>query len=474
MCLKSKRGRWNTHESGPMESRRPATTGIVWREGNLPASVWANSCDTLTMLWLYRLIFLPVLIVASPYYLRRMRKRGGYGRHFADRFGGMKRCQPKRTGVKRIWIQAVSVGELLAIAPLLERMAGEHSIEIVLTTTTSTGFRLAEERYGRLVLAIGYFPIDAWFFSARTWRNLEPDIVVLTEGEWWPEHFAQARRRGVPVFSVNGRLSDRSHRRMRRIRPLIQSYFGHVSQILAGSEQDRRRFCDVGFRPDQVTTTGNLKLDFTLPSLLPEEIEKLRSSLGFPKGDFVLLGSSTWPGEERALVEALKGMREQGVPSRLLLVPRHAERRGEIIPELERSGFRYHVRSKGHCSGEVDIHFADTTGELRRLTAVADLVFVGKSLPPHKEGQTPIEAAAMGKPLLFGPGMSNFLPIAGDLVNCHAARTVADRAELLDAVMSLAGDLLSREEMAEAARGWHRANLGALDRTFAFLMRQVS
>ncbi len=426
------------------------------------------------MLWLYRLIFLPALVLAAPYYLWRMRRRGGYGRHFADRFGGMKRCPPKRPGVKRIWIQAVSVGELLAIGPLLERLASEQSLEIVLTTTTSTGFRLAEERYGRLAVAIGYFPIDAWFFSARMWRSLEPDIAVLAEGEWWPEHFAQARGRGVPVFSINGRLSDRSHRRMRRLKPLVQSLFGNVRQILASSEQDRLRFCDVGFRRDQVTTTGNLKLDITLPSPAPAETEALRSSLGFPNGDFVLLGSSTWPGEERALLDALTAMRSKGVQSRLLLVPRHAERREEIIPELEKSGFRFHVRSRGPCNGEVEIHLADTTGELRRLTTVADLVFVGKSLPPHSQGQTPIEAAAMGKPLLFGPGMSNFRPIARDLVQCHAARIVGSGMELVSATLELAGDARRREEMAEAAMRWHRANIGALDRTFEYLKRQIS
>ncbi|MBE7536875.1 MAG: 3-deoxy-D-manno-octulosonic acid transferase [Opitutaceae bacterium] len=424
-------------------------------------------------LWLYRLIFLPALLLASPYYLWRMRRRGGYGRHFGDRFGRLERCPPRRTGVRRIWIQAVSVGELLAIGPLLERLAGEQSVEVVLTTTTSTGFRLAEERYHRFAALIGYFPIDAWWFSARAWRNLNPDLAVLAEGEWWPEHFAQARRRHVPIVSINARLSDRSFRRMRRLKGLLRALFGDVARILASSDQDRKRFIDVGFRADQVTTTGNLKLDMAVPEVDSNQLEHLRSSLGFLDGDFVLLGSSTWPGEEQALIETLRHLRNNGVASRLLLVPRHAERRGEIIPELERSGFTFHVRSMGACSGEVDIHLADTTGELRRLTPVADLVFVGKSLPPHGEGQTPIEAAAMGKPLVFGPVMSNFRIIARELVEAGAACVVADGRELLTVVEKLARDVSRRAEMAEAARRWHRANLGALDRTLDLLMKQL-
>ncbi len=386
----------------------------------------------------------------------------------------MQRVPSKRAGAKRVWIQAVSVGELLAIGPLLERLAGKADLEIVLTTTTSTGFELAEERYARLAVVVGYFPIDAWFFSARAWNHIRPDLMVLAEGEWWPEHFAQARSRRVPILSINGRLSDRSFARMRRLKGIIQTLFGSVSHILASSEQDRRRFCSVGFRPDQVTTTGNLKLDLALPAPDTRDVEEVRRTIGFPPGEQVVLGSSTWPGEEKALIDALRALRERGIASRLLLVPRHAERRGEIIPELERSGFTFHVRSKGPCHGLIDILLADTTGELRRLTDLADLVFVGKSLPPHREGQTPVEAAAMGKPILFGPVMSNFRSMAQDLVANGAVRVVNNGQELTAAVVELAEDELQRKKMADAARRWHRANLGALDRTLAVIVKHLA
>ncbi len=465
------------------------TRGIGGVDINDPGSQWpksvgmcvwgASGCEApdfdreLMTLWLYRLAFLPLLILSAPYYLLRMRKRGGYGRHFADRFGALQRIPTRRPGVKRLWIQAVSVGELLAIGPLLERLARQSDLEVVLTTTTSTGFKLAEERYGLLVVAIAYFPIDFWFFSARAWKRVQPDLMVLVEGEWWPEHFAQARRRGVPILSINGRLSDRSFRRMRRVRGVIRRLFGGVRLILASSEQDQRRFCEVGFRADQVILTGNLKLDLLLPPPDPNRLEELRQALGFPKGEFVLLGSSTWPGEERAMMAAFRSLRERGMACRLLLVPRHAERREEITRELERTGFTFHLRSKGPGTGLVDILLGDTTGELRRLTQVADLVFVGKSLPPHQGGQTPIEAAAMGKPVLFGPSMSNFRPIAQDLEACHAARVVNNDAELTRSVVELAENDSRRTEMSLAAQRWHHANVGALDRTLALIRCQL-
>jgi len=158
------------------------------------------------MLWLYRIIFLPALVLSAPVYLRRMRRRGGYGGNFTQRFGAHDGLPAKRPGVKRVWLQAVSVGEMLAIAPMLEALAKEGGTEVYLTTTTSTGYRLAKERYTGLTIGIGYFPLDWWLFSRRAWRHIAPDLVILTEGERWPELIHQATKRHVPVLGINARL----------------------------------------------------------------------------------------------------------------------------------------------------------------------------------------------------------------------------------------------------------------------------
>jgi len=427
------------------------------------------------ILWIYRLLFGPVLLVGAPFYLWRMRRRGGYGRHFGDRFGGFDRVPAKVAGAKRIWIQAVSVGELLAIGPLLDAFKADPHVEIVLTTTTSTGFALAERRYGSCTVAIGYFPLDARPFSRRTWRSLAPDLVVMVEGEWWPEHFAQARARSVPVVCINARLSDRSFRRMRWLGFALKPLFGGIAMILTGSDLDRLRFLALGFvREDRLKTTGNLKLDVAIAELEAGEVRALRASLGFPEDGKVLLGSSTWPGEELAMISAFRAVRERDRTWRLLLVPRHAERRQEIVPLLAESGFTFHVRSTGSAPGSVDIVLADTTGELRKLTQLAELVFVGKSLRPHHEGQTPIEAAALSKPLLFGPGMSNFRSIAQELVQSRAAMVVEDAEALKIAILQLAHEPAEREVMATAAAEWHRHNRGALDRTVAALHQMLA
>ncbi|HWA08802.1 MAG TPA: glycosyltransferase N-terminal domain-containing protein [Opitutaceae bacterium] len=416
------------------------------------------------MLWLYRLLFLPALLVLAPRYAWRMRRRGGYRRDFSQRFGIVPRLPPKHSHVRRIWLQAVSVGEMLAIAPLLEAWQRQGGIEVYLTTTTSTGHRLALDRYLGRVLAVGYFPLDWWLFSRRAWRQVRPDLVILTEGERWPEHLHQARVRGVPVVCLNARLSDRSFRRMRALRPAVQPLLAGITRLLPCSEPDAARFRELGFPADRITTTGNIKLDVTIPPLDAADRAQLRRELGLADG-LVLLGSSTWRGEEDALLRALRQARGAGLRVSLLIVPRHAERRGEIEALLKTTEFTSHLRSRGAAPVPVDVCIADTTGELRRLTQLADLVFVGKSLAPHTEGQTPVEAAALEKPILLGPGMGNFRQIAAELTAAGAAQVVASPAALADAVASLLPDAARRTTMAAAARSWHRANQGAVQRS---------
>lgn len=423
------------------------------------------------MLWLYRLLFAPVCLVLAPLYLRRMWRRGGYRERFGDRFGAVG-LGPRRQGVKRVWIQAVSVGEMLAIGPLLEALRSDGA-EVYLTTTTSTGYRVACDKYASLVAAIGYFPLDWWFFSRRAWRRVDPDLAILTEGERWPEFLHQAHARGVPVLAVNARISDRGYRRMMAVRPVVRPLLTGLSRVLAVSDLDAARFRDVGFAAAAITVMGNIKLDVAIPSLTAEERAQLRRELGLPEGP-VLLGSSTWPGEEAALVAAWKSARASGQVLSLLLVPRHAERRTEIEALLRGENLTPHFRSRGTAAGLVDVSVADTTGELRRLTQLADIVFVGKSLPPHTEGQTPVEAAALGKPLLFGPGMTNFRVIARDLVAGGAASIVADSAALTAAVSVLLTDSARREAQSMAARAWQQSNQGAIHRTLVAIREELA
>lgn len=420
------------------------------------------------MLWLYRLIFLPVLLVLAPFYGWRTRRRSAYNGALSQRMGALPRMPPKREGCRRVWLQAVSVGELLAAGPVIEALTERDDFEIYLTTTTSTSQQLAQERYAGKVAAVTCFPIDFWPMMALAWRRVQPDLAILTEGERWPEFIAQARRHRVPVLCINARISDRSFRRMRAFRAIVPGLMGGITRLLAVSAQDATRFRAIGFTPGQVETTGNLKVDTVIPPLDDDTRARRRTELGFGPEDLVLLGASTWPGEEAALLRAWQQAQKVVPPARsvrLLLVPRHAERRSEVEATVAREALRYRLRTRGEVGGEVDVCIADTTGELQRLTQLADVVFVGKSLPPHRNGQTPVEAAGTGRALVFGPGMANFRTIAGALEDCGAAWRVSDETALIAAVSALVSDPAKRESLGAAGRAWHQANRGALART---------
>lgn len=425
------------------------------------------------MIWIYRLLFPFALLAMSPYYLLRMRRRGGYRDGFWHRFGMPPRIAPRRPGVRRVWLHAVSVGEMLAVEPILRALVADGT-EVVLTTTTSTGFKVAADRYAAFAAGIAYFPIDWAPFSARAWDAISPDLAVVTEGERWPEHLRQAGGRGVPAICINARISERSFRRLKPFPAAARFVLGGMTRILAGSELDAGRFRELGFPAERILVTGNIKLDVTIDLLGADALARLRRELGLGAGRLVLLGSSTWPGEEAALIGALGAARARGIDCSLLIVPRHAERRSEIERLLRSSALTYHFRSQGPAGADVDVAVGDTTGELRNMTQLADLVFIGKSLPPHTEGQTPVEAAALGRAIILGPGMANFREIERDLSARGAARTVGNPEGLAEAAGALLGDRAARDALSQAALGWRRDTGGGVGRTLEAVRAELA
>jgi 3-deoxy-D-manno-octulosonic-acid transferase len=422
------------------------------------------------MLLFYRLIFLPLLVIALPYYGLRMWRRGGYGKDFKHRLGFLPEMSPCAAERKRVWLQAVSVGEVMAIGPLIKFLQRNGTVEIVLTTTTSTGYAAAQQRYGDSVAAIGIFPLDFLPCSRLAWKRIQPDAVVLTESELWPEHLHQARIRKVPAILINARMSDRTYGRYLKVKGLARRLFSQLDHIYTSSERDQKRILDLGGDAVRVTCAGNIKFDVPCPPELGStEAAALRNQFGFENPEaFILLGSSTWPGEETALIEAQAALQAQGKDCRLVLVPRHAERGRSIAHQLQAQPSPWHQRSaKAQAPAGTLIYLADTTGELSRLTQVADLVFIGKSLAPNEGGQNPLEAAGLGLPILMGPRMSNFKDISSALLNVEAAHEVADANALRAMLMQLVEDSTTRKAMGAAGKAWHARNGGSSERIAA-------
>lgn len=432
------------------------------------------------MILLYRILFLPALVLALPYYFTRMWRRGGYGKDFSHRLGKFHRLDPPAPGKTRIWLQAVSVGEVLAVGPLIEALQEKEGVEIVLTVTTSTGYTEARKRYAGVVHSVGIFPLDFWLFSRIAWQRIRPDVILLTESELWPEHLHQARVHNTPAFLVNARMSDTSFKRYKKLPWLTRRLLSKFRIIFAASEHDASRLQEIGVAPERIRATGSIKLDVPLPDpLRPDALARAMEELGFSEhrgsAPLVLLGSSTWPGEEVILIQTVSALRAKGIDLRLLLVPRHAERGQEIRRLLEKQDLAWHQRSSGTARREeVVLYLADSTGELSWLTQIADLAFIGKSLCPNEGGQTPIEAAGLGVPTIMGPNMNNFKAVAKSLVEAGAAQTVSNASALKEAIETLINDRGQRNSMRIAGRKWHQQNRGSSRRIAAEILAHLN
>ncbi len=424
------------------------------------------------MIIFYRLLFLPVFILLLPYYIRRNWKRGGFGTGLRQRLGFFEALPKKTKGSTRVWIQAVSVGELNAISPLIERLIQDPSTELILSATTLTAYQLLQERFGSKVTKVCLFPLDFWPSRARAWSTLQPDLMLLTEGDLWPEHLYQAKRRQVPVVLLNARLSDRSFRRYKALRWLAKPLWSQLSLVCASSQQDFERFSALGCPKETLRLCGNLKIGVKPKKVLSgAEKHALKASLGLAQSSLeptreplVLVGCSTWRGEEALLLEVLNEAHKRKIPASLLLIPRHPERRQELIHLLKNQSKTWHLRSSTLAPPScVDVYVADSIGELPLLVQVGDLAFIGKSMPPHKGGQSPLEAAALGLPIVYGPNMSNFRGLCRSLETAKAVMPISKPTDLLPTLLQLLQDPHQRKELSQALSLWYKNQEGVLE-----------
>jgi len=310
---------------------------------------------SMAMIWIYRILFFPILIVIGPYYLNRMLKRSGHLKDWQHRLGLIPFLEKPDKEKKRIWLHAVSVGELKALQLLIERLTESGKTEIILSTTTSTSYTLAKEFFSTKVKSICLFPLDFWTFSARAWDRINPDLAIIMERELWPEHLHQAKKRNVPVLLINARLSDTSFQRYRRIKFIIKRLLRSFQHISASNQEGFERLIELGANHYNISCVGNLKFDVKLNQHQLTSKENLQKELGFISQagrPLVLLGSSTWPGEEVLLLRIQDRLLKSEINCRLLLVPRHVERKKEIIELVTARKLPWRLRSDKNSSPE--------------------------------------------------------------------------------------------------------------------------
>jgi len=417
----------------------------------------------------YTLAVVLLAVVLSPWFAYQAIRYRKYIGNLGQRMGYLP-VSFNLDGDESIWIHAVSVGEALTaralIADLRQRYPG---LRLFLSTTTLTGQQIARARL-QDVDAVFFFPFDLPPFVNRTLRLVRPRLFIMMETEIWPNLLRACRRRGVKTMLVNGRISSRSYPRYRLARGFFRRVLADVDRFCMQSDESARRIVDIGADPARVTVTGSLKF---------ESLESPAVAAGRGAGRVlrffrvsptrpVFIAASTLKGEESAVLAAFAAVRRVHPAALLVMAPRKPERFDEAEALARAEGLRVMRRTDLAIDAEprADVVILNTIGELAPLFQIATVVFVGGSLVDHG-GHNILEPAVHGKPIVFGPSMTNFAEIADTFLKNQAAVQIGDGAALPATILRLMGDPVERARLGAAARALVEANRGAKPRTLA-------
>src|ERR1700688_1928159 len=391
------------------------------------------------------------LVLTLPYWLLQMMRHGKYRAGFGQRFGAVPAALAGRGEKPAIWVHAVSVGEVVASSAVVEALRQKFpSHRVLVSTTTSTGQKLAAQRFG--AQNVFYFPLD-FAFAVRPYLDaLRPELVVIAETEFWPNFLRCAKRSGARIAVINCRISDRSFPGYKRFRfwlpKLLEKTLANVDVFLAQTEEDRKRLIEIGAPESKVTVAGNLKFDVAPPPA-PAIVASLRESFVHSGAGPVLVCGSTLEDEEGSLLSAFLNILVNHPKAVMILAPRHPERFSEVADLVEKLGFRMWRRSL--WSGEPlagGVFLVDSIGELAALYSLATVAFVGGSLVP-RGGHNILEPALYGVPIVTGNHYENFR----DIVNLFSSRNAVR-------VVGLAELPLVLIELLENSNSEERATLG--------------
>lgn len=411
---------------------------------------------------LYNIFYPLFLLISLPGFFIKMKRRGGSVSDIWERLG-IFRKENVQAPAAGIYVHAVSVGEVLIALKWIRALRRTHTEAIVLSTSTATGLQIARAAQDDVKnLRVLYSPVDLPCVVRRCMRHFAPRVVVLIEAELWPNHARICRNIGIPMVILNARLSPRSERRYAMVRSITTALFAHLTKLAVQNDRDAGRFAGIGVSPEIISITGSIKFDVLGDSVCTprEEFRDVIQRLAGQKR--VVLASSTHQGEEVLIANAARAA--GAFP---LIVPRHMERRTEVVRELQIAGFAPILRTSPDPlpspPPENVCYVVDTTGELKEWTSLANLVVIGKSFLADG-GQNPVEAIAARVPVIVGPNMSNFADLTELLLDQDGILTCSK--EELPATVSRA--LTQTEESAaRAERGYHAlsAHSGATQRS---------
>jgi 3-deoxy-D-manno-octulosonic-acid transferase len=405
---------------------------------------------------LYRLASKAAAATLAPRLLTWRLKRGKESpARLTERYG--EASLPRPDG-PLIWIHGASVGEMLAVIPLIERLRAKN-FAVLMTSGTVTSAELAERRLPAGAMH-QFIPLDAPQFVGRFLDHWRPNLALFVESDLWPNLIVDCSDRAIPLILVNGRVSERSFKRWQFLPRAIAALLGRFDLCLAQSNADAQRYGALGAQ--QIRSIGNLKLDVPAPPADPPTLSKLT---GIVLTRNVVAAASTHASEENEIIAAHRRLREKYPTLLTIIAPRHPERGPGIAEAAKGAGLSVALRSRGDLpKADVDVFVADTLGELGLIYRLAPIVFMGGSLA-SRGGQNPIEAIRLGAAIVHGPHVWNFAEIYASLDAAHGAELVADEESLTRCLAGWLANPTARKAVADAAAATVEKLGGALDRT---------
>ena len=423
------------------------------------------------MYTIYSVSIVLFIAILSPYFLYQALRYRKYIRNLPQRLGYLP-LSFNFDAEESIWIQAVSVGEVLTVRALLPQLRERYPrLRIFVSTTTMTGQNVARTNV-QGVDGVFYFPLDLPFVVRRTLAVVKPRLFIMMETELWPNLLRECRRAGVKTVLVNGRISARSHPRYMLARRFFRRVLKDVDRCCMQSEESARRIIEIGAPRERVTVTGSLKFDsLEIPGSVPDRgHNRVLRYFRIPPERPVIIAASTLRGEEEPVLDAFQRIRATWGNALLIIAPRKPERFVEAERLAQQRGWRVARRKELPVDAEprVDVVILDTIGELAQLYQIATLVFVGGSLA-DAGGHNILEPAVFGKPIVFGPHMHNFAEISRTFLENRGAVQVHSATGLESVLVDLLSDPVRRASLGAAARALVEANRGARQRSLAVI-----
>ena len=424
----------------------------------------SSRCRPLNLCWIppvlslffYNLLlFLIFPFVLAKIYFRSL-SQPAYRERIAERMGSIPIIKDKKT----IWVHAVSVGEVIAAAPLIKLLKNTYDQhQILVTTSTPTGSEQLLKLFPEGIVHV-YAPYDLPFIVKRFLDRTHPELALVMETEIWPNLFNQCHQRGIPLMLVNARLSARSAASYRRVLPLTRRVLECITLVAVQNKTDAERFVQLGMDKTRLEVTGSIKFDLAIADDLLEQAQVLRRQLGRDRP--VWIAASTHEGEDEMILEALQDVSKVVSDVLLILVPRHPDRFDRVASLCSKYQLETVRRSESvPCQPETRVYLGDTMGELLMLYAAADVAFIGGSLV-ETGGHNPLEPAALGLASVVGPHMFNFADITQRLLDQKGIIQVSGAIELAGQIQQLLLSPDERQQMGEDAAAFVAENKGAL------------